>query len=65
MEHFLGRYAPYPYALMRIMSGVQYASHGAQKLFGVLGGVGDRRAGRSPSSRCWASQGSSSCAAGS
>jgi hypothetical protein len=40
MEHCLGRYAPYLYALVRIMIGVQYASHGAQKLFGVLGGVG-------------------------
>ena len=37
MEHFLGRDAPYLYALMRIMIGAHYASHGAQKLFGVLG----------------------------
>jgi putative oxidoreductase len=48
MEHFLGRYAPYLYALMRIMIGMQYASHGAQKLFGVLGGVGGPPGGTVP-----------------
>jgi putative oxidoreductase len=48
MEHFLGRDAPYLYALMRIMIGAHYASHGAQKLFGVLGGVGGPPGGTVP-----------------
>ena len=38
MERVLGRFAPQLYALMRIMVGLLFACHGAQKLFGVLGG---------------------------
>jgi putative oxidoreductase len=38
MERVLGRFAPQLYALMRIAAGVLFACHGAQKLFGVLGG---------------------------
>jgi putative oxidoreductase len=34
----LGRFAPQIYALLRIAAGLMFASHGAQKLFGVLGG---------------------------
>ena len=37
MNQSLGRYAPNLYALMRIVLGVLFACHGAQKLFGVLG----------------------------
>ena len=33
----LGRVAPYLYALLRIVAGLAWAEHGAQKLFGVLG----------------------------
>jgi putative oxidoreductase len=40
MERFLGQYSPYLYAVMRIVLGFLFACHGAQKLFGVLGGVG-------------------------
>jgi putative oxidoreductase len=40
MEHFLGQYSAYLYAIMRIVVGFLFACHGAQKLFGVLGGVG-------------------------
>ena len=38
MERILGRFAPQCYALMRIAAGLLFACHGAQKLFGVLGG---------------------------
>jgi putative oxidoreductase len=38
MDRVLGRFAPQTYALLRIVAGFLYACHGAQKLFGVLGG---------------------------
>jgi putative oxidoreductase len=38
MERVLGRFSPQVYAVMRIVSGLLFACHGAQKLFGVLGG---------------------------
>jgi putative oxidoreductase len=38
MERVLGRFAPQLYAIMRIAVGLLFACHGAQKLFGVLGG---------------------------
>ena len=40
MERILGPYSPYLYAIMRTVVGFLYACHGAQKLFGVLGGLG-------------------------
>jgi putative oxidoreductase len=40
MERMLGPYAPYIYAIMRIVVGFLFACHGAQKLLGVLGGAG-------------------------
>ena len=40
MERFLGPWAPQLYALLRIVAGLLFACHGAQKLFGVLGGFG-------------------------
>jgi putative oxidoreductase len=40
MERLLGPYSPYLYAVMRIVVGFLFACHGAQKLFGVLGGLG-------------------------
>lgn len=36
---FLGKYAEHCYALLRIVAGFLFACHGAQKLFGVLGGT--------------------------
>jgi putative oxidoreductase len=38
MEKVLGSFAPQIYALFRIVAGLLFAQHGAQKLFGALGG---------------------------
>jgi len=38
MDRLLGRAAPAIYALLRAVAGFMFACHGAQKLFGVLGG---------------------------
>lgn len=37
MQKALGRFAPYIYVLLRVISGLAFAQHGAQKLFGLLG----------------------------
>ena len=34
----IGWLSPYTYALLRIIAGLLFACHGAQKLFGILGG---------------------------
>ena len=38
MQPLLGRFAPQFYALLRFVSGLLFACHGAQKLFGLFGG---------------------------
>jgi len=38
MDRWLGKYSEFLYAVMRLMVGLLIACHGAQKLFGVLGG---------------------------
>jgi putative oxidoreductase len=38
MERYLGRYSEAIYCLMRLVVGLTFAQHGAQKLFGALGG---------------------------
>jgi len=37
MQKVLGRFAPYFYVLLRVASGLAFAQHGAQKLFGLFG----------------------------
>ena len=41
MQSFLGKFSGLIYAAMRIVVGLMFAQHGAQKLFGWLGGMGD------------------------
>jgi putative oxidoreductase len=41
MERIRGKLAPHFYALLRIVVGLSFACHGAQKLFGLFGGVGE------------------------
>ena len=38
MDRWLSRYSERIYAVMRVVIGILFACHGAQKLFGVLGG---------------------------
>jgi putative oxidoreductase len=40
MERWLGKYSDVCYGLMRIVLGLLFACHGAQKLFGLFGGIG-------------------------
>jgi len=39
MDRFLGRHAEHIYTLLRVVAGLLFACHGAQKLFGALGGT--------------------------
>ena len=38
MNQFLEKYSPYIYAILRIVSGLMFAMHGSQKVFGIPGG---------------------------
>ncbi len=40
MERILGRWSDTIYGVMRIVVGLMFAQHGAQKLFGMFGGMG-------------------------
>jgi putative oxidoreductase len=39
MDRYLGRYSEYVYALLRIIVGLMFACHGAQKVLGLFGGM--------------------------
>ena len=41
MDQYLGKFSGFLYAAFRIVSGLLFAQHGAQKLFGWLGGMGE------------------------
>jgi putative oxidoreductase len=41
MHRYLNKFSEPAYALMRIVAGLLFLQHGAQKLFGLLGGFGD------------------------
>jgi putative oxidoreductase len=38
MQRYLGRHSEVLYALLRVMAGLMFAQHGAQKVLGLLGG---------------------------
>jgi putative oxidoreductase len=38
MERYIGRGSPHAYALLRMVAGLLFATHGAQKLLGLFGG---------------------------
>ncbi len=40
MERWLGRFSDVLYGILRIVAGILFACHGAQKLFGMFGGSG-------------------------
>jgi putative oxidoreductase len=48
MERFLGAHSNTLYALLRIVAGFLFACHGAQKMFGVLGGFGGEAGATAP-----------------
>lgn len=41
MDKYLGNFSDLLYGVMRIVVGLMFAQHGAQKLFGWLGGMGE------------------------
>ncbi len=53
METLLGKYSQYLYAIMRIVVGLLFACNGAQKLFGVFGGLGGSDAAAPFFSQMW------------
>ena len=48
MQKVLGRFDHVIYAALRIVAGFLFACHGAQKLFGVLGGLGGTPGAKAP-----------------
>jgi putative oxidoreductase len=48
MNRVLGGYSEIAYGLLRVVAGLMFACHGAQKLFGVLGGFGGQPGATAP-----------------
>ncbi len=45
MQRLFGRYTEFVYTILRIVVGFTFACHGAQKLFGLFGGVNPQHPG--------------------
>jgi putative oxidoreductase len=48
MKRLTGTITPYIYGVMRIVVGLLFACHGAQKLFGFFGGIGEEPGSTAP-----------------
>jgi putative oxidoreductase len=48
MKRLTGTITPYIYGVMRIVVGLLFACHGAQKLFGFFGGIGEEPGATAP-----------------
>lgn len=48
MEKVLGRFSSQIYAIMRIVVGFLFFTHGAQKIFGIMGGFGGEPGNTAP-----------------
>jgi putative oxidoreductase len=53
MRFFMSRFEDETLALLRIMAGLMFAQHGAQKLLGAFGGMGDSGATAAPFTMMW------------
>jgi len=53
MERFLGGWSSYLYAVLRIVAGFLFFQHGAQKILGLLGGMGGQGATADVLTRAW------------
>ena len=48
MNNLLGRFKPHSLTLLRVLTGFMFLGHGAQKLFGLLGGFGGQEGATAP-----------------
>ena len=48
MNNLLGRFKPHSLTFLRVLTGFMFLEHGAQKLFGLLGGFGGQEGATAP-----------------
>ena len=48
MNNLLSRYKVHSLTLLRVLTGFMFLAHGAQKLFGLLGGFGGQEGATAP-----------------